>query len=281
MTNSKGKYMNTNRSSYAVGAALGSALVLALCAPANAADIYDAGLKGGYEVAPPPPSDRGFYIKGYIGQANPDSGNMWNSGYETNDFTVHHNDIKSSPLFGLGVGWQARSWLRFDLTGEYRGDTTYFGSDQYPGNGFPAGTNEYTADMKSWLGLANAYIDMGNWCGFTPYIGAGIGFSNISVEGLKDVNVPNNGVAFGADKNTTNFAYAFYAGASFDITSQVALDLSYRWANLGNASSGDVTTYEGDFAYAGHNIKDITSNDVMLGVRYKLQREPVSYMPVK
>ena len=22
------------------------------------------------------------------------------------------------------------------------------------------------------LGLANAYIDMGNWCGFTPYIGA-------------------------------------------------------------------------------------------------------------
>ncbi len=59
--------MNTNRSSYLLGAALGSALVLALCAPANAADIYDGGLKGGYDVPPPPPTDRGIYFKGYIG----------------------------------------------------------------------------------------------------------------------------------------------------------------------------------------------------------------------
>jgi opacity protein-like surface antigen len=44
-----------------------------------------------------------------------------------------------------------------------------------------SGTNEYTADIMSWLGLANAYIDMGTWCGFTPYVGAGIGFATISV----------------------------------------------------------------------------------------------------
>ena len=60
--------MNTNRSSYSLGAALGSAIVLALCAPAMAADIYDGGLKGGYDV-PPPPTDRGIYLKAYVGQA--------------------------------------------------------------------------------------------------------------------------------------------------------------------------------------------------------------------
>lgn len=272
--------MNTNRT-YALGAALGAALTLALAAPAFAADIYDGGLKGGYEV-PPPPSDRGIYVKGYIGQANPDTGNMWNETYSTNAFTVYHNDIKSSPLYGLGVGWQARHWLRFDLTGEYRGDASYFGSDSYPGGGgFTAGTNEYTADMKTWLGLANAYIDMGNWCGFTPYIGAGIGFSNISVEGLKDVNVPQSGVAFGGDKNTTNFAWALHAGVSFDVTPQTVIDLSYRYTALGSAESGPVVDYLGNFAYAGHQIKDITSNDLLLGVRYKLQRETVAYQPVK
>ena len=69
--------MNTNRSSYLLGAALGSALVLALCAPAMAADIYDGGLKGGYDVPPPPPSDRGIYFKGYVGEANPDVGDIW------------------------------------------------------------------------------------------------------------------------------------------------------------------------------------------------------------
>src|SRR5688572_30852155 len=99
--------MNTNRSSYSLGAALGSAIVLALCAPAMAADIYDGGLKGGYDV-PPPPSDRGIYIKGYIGQANPSVGGMTNEFYEIRGISARDHEIKSSVLYGLGVGWQAR-----------------------------------------------------------------------------------------------------------------------------------------------------------------------------
>ncbi len=92
------------------------------------------------------------------------------------------------------------------------------------------------------MGLANAYIDMGNWCGFTPFIGAGIGFATLTVDGMKDVNVPAPGsVAFGADHTKTNFAYAFYAGGSFDVTPQVALELTYRYADLGTAQSGRVT----------------------------------------
>jgi opacity protein-like surface antigen len=277
----KGKFMNTNRGSYLLGAALGSALVLALCGPTSAADIYDGGLKGGYDVPPPPPSDRGIYFKGYIGQANPDVGNIWTEGYETNNFTVHHKDIKSSPLYGIGVGWQARHWLRFDLTGEYRGDAIFVGHDQYPDVGFGAGTNEYTADIKSWLGLANAYIDMGNWCGFTPYIGAGIGFASLSVEGMKDINVPTGGAAFGSDHTSTNFAWALHAGVSYDVTAQTVIDLAYRYSDLGSAQSGAVYTYEGDFAHSGVHIKDVTSNDLLFGVRYKLQREAVVYQPVK
>ena len=120
--------MNTNRSSYLLGAALGSALMLAVCAPANAADIYEGGLKGGYDVPPPPPTDRGIYFKGYVGQANPTSASMWNESLRHGHGIVHHKDIKSSPLFGLGVGWQARHWLRFDLTGEYRGDALFLGA---------------------------------------------------------------------------------------------------------------------------------------------------------
>lgn len=273
--------MNSNRSSYALGAALGSALVLALCAPASAADIYnyDGGLKGGYDVPPPPPSDRGIYFKGYIGQANPDVGNIWTESFATNPtFQVHHKDIKSSPLYGIGVGWQARHWLRFDLTGEYRGDALFVGHDSY--QLFGPGTNEYTADIKSWLGLANAYIDMGNWCGFTPYIGAGIGFATISVEGMKDVNVATAGVAYGSDKTTTNFAWALHAGVSYDVTPQMAIDLSYRYTDLGSAASGGLVDYNGVQHSAVH-IKDITSNDLLFGVRYKLQRETVAYAPVK
>jgi opacity protein-like surface antigen len=272
--------MNTNRGSYMLGAALGSALVLTLCVKAHAADIYEAPPAQVVEAPPPPPPlDRGIYLKSYIGQANPEVGNIWTQGYNTNSFVVHHDEINSSPLYGLGIGWQHNHWLRFDLTGEYRGDAVLVAHDQYPaGGGSTAGTNEYTADIKSWLGLANAYIDLGCWRGFTPYVGAGIGFATISVDGLKDTNIPQNSVLFGDDHSTTNFAWALYAGTSYDITPQLSLDLSYRYANLGTASSGVVSAYNNPANnYSGLFVKDITSNDLLLGFRYKLQHDAPLY----
>ena len=91
-----------------------------------------------------------------------------------------------------------------------------------------------------------------------------------------DVNVPTSGVAFGADNTRTNFAWALYAGLSYDVSPSFVIDLSYRYANLGEATSGAVTDYLGNPAYDHFHAKDITSNDMLLGVRYKLQRdEPV------
>ena len=98
--------MNANRGSHLMGAALGSALALTLCVKAHAADIYEAPSQPAYEAPPPPPLDRGIYIKGYIGQANPSVGSTWNEIYNTNAFQIFHEDIKSSPLFGVGIGWQ-------------------------------------------------------------------------------------------------------------------------------------------------------------------------------
>ena len=88
--------MNTNRGSYMLGAALGSALVLTLCVKAHAADIYEAPPAQVVEAPPPPPPlDRGIYLKSYIGQANPDVGSIWTEGYNTDStFNVFHDDIK-------------------------------------------------------------------------------------------------------------------------------------------------------------------------------------------
>jgi opacity protein-like surface antigen len=91
------------------------------------------------------------------------------------------------------------------------------------------------------------------------------------VEGLKDVNVPQRSFFFAADHTETNFAWALHAGVSFDVTEQFVVDLAYRYADLGDARSGVVTAYDGTSSYSGHHIKDITSNDLLLGFRYKLQ----------
>ena len=86
------------------------------------------------------------------------------------------------------------------MTGEFRGKSLFIAQDKYPGgNGtfnrasndaqgqFLPGTNEYTADIESWVGLWNAYADLSTYFCFTPYVGAGIGVASISVLGLKDV----------------------------------------------------------------------------------------------
>jgi opacity protein-like surface antigen len=279
----EGSTMNSIRVSIFARAVLGSALVLG-AAPAAFADediYYENNLKGGYDV-PPPPSDRGIYIKGYIGQATPEVGDIWTPGFQSNTFTVFHKDIKSSPLYGFGIGWQRNHWLRFDVTGEYRGDAAFFANDSYPGGvGFGPGTNEYTADISSWLGLVNAYWDICNWRGITPYVGAGIGFATISVNGLKDVNVPNSSVFYAQDSTKTNFAWAVHAGMAFDVTPDFVVDLSYRYAALGGAQSGVVTAFDGSSSYSGVHIQDITSNDLMLGVRYKLNHAQPAVYAVK
>jgi opacity protein-like surface antigen len=249
-----------------------------LCVKAHAADIYEAPAQPAYEAPPPPPSTEVSTSRAYIGQANPDVGSIFTDAYRTNTFTVFHDDIKSSPLFGLGIGWQHSNWLRFDVTGEYRGDAIFVAHDKYPGGvGFGAGTNEYTADVQSWLGLANAYIDMGNWCGITPYIGAGLGFATLSMNGLTDMNVPQGSSFFGADHTNTNFAWAIHAGVSYDVTPQFVVDLAYRYANLGNFNSGVVTAFANSSSYSGLFVKDVVSNDMMLGFRYKLQQAAPLY----
>lgn len=75
------------------------------------------------------------------------------------------------------------------------------------------GTNEYAADIQSWVGLANAYIDLGTYHCLTSFVGGGVGLASITVSGLKDVNVPNNSVFFGQSNPETNFAWAVYGGS--------------------------------------------------------------------
>ena len=255
---------------------IGIALVMSQTAVAYAADL---GLP-----PPPPPPCVGcagpWYLKGFVGSANPNVGDISFEEMQTNDFHIFHKDIKSSPLFGIGFGYDWGRWFRFDITGEYRGKAVFQAQDSYPGGiGFTAGTNEWTADIESWVGLANAYIDLGTWHCVTPYVGGGVGFSSISVLGLKDVNVPQLGVAFAKDNTETNFAWAVYAGLAYEVTPGLTIDLTYRFTDIGDATSGIRTDYLGQQTAGPLEIEDITSNDFMLGVRWALGAQPAP-MPV-
>jgi opacity protein-like surface antigen len=261
----------------------GLALVLGQAGAAYAADL---GL-------PPPPEPEPcvgcagpWYLKGFVGAANPNVGNVHDELLLTSpDFIFYDKDIKSTPLFGLGFGYDTGHWFRFDITGEYRGSAAFFANAKYAGaNGGwtfddGAGTDEYTADIQSWVGLFNTYIDLGTWHCVTPYVGGGVGFATIDVIGLKDVNVPRDGVAFAKDSTQTNFAWAVYGGLSYKVSPALTIDLAYRYTDLGDAKSGTRTAYDLSSTATGVEINDITSNDVMLSVRWALGSQPAP-MPV-
>ncbi len=253
---------------------IGIALVISQTAVAYAADLG---------LPPPPPCidcAGPWYLRGFVGSANPNVDDISFEEMQTNTFHIFHHDIKSTPLWGLGFGYDTGHWFRFDITGEYRGKAVFQAQDSYPGGpGFTAGTNEWTADIESWVGLANAYIDFGTWHCVTPYVGGGVGFASISVLGLKDVNVPQLGVAFGKDNTETNFAWAVYAGLAYKVTPGLTIDLTYRFTDIGDASSGIRTDYLGQQTAGPLEIEGITSNDVMLGVRWALGAQPAP-MPV-
>jgi opacity protein-like surface antigen len=225
---------------------------------ANAADMPQY-------VPPPEEFAAGWYLRGDIGMTNQKVGSLFNALYAGNTIQAVGMGFDASPLFGLGVGFQYNNWLRFDVTGEYRGKANFHGLDIVNA----AFTDEYRASKSEWLFLANGYVDLGTWWCVTPFVGAGVGFSRNTISNFLDVNTPFNGVAFGAEESKWNFAWALHAGLAVKASQNLTVELAYRYANLGNAQSGDLTTFTGINAVVNPMVfNNITSHDFKVGLRF-------------
>lgn len=61
-----------------------------------------------------------------------------------------------------------------------------------------------------------------------------------------------------------NFAWSFGAGVRYDVTPDIALDLSYRYLDAGDAS----VSYKDEWGDKYKSEVDVKSHDIMLGVTY-------------
>ena len=79
-----------------------------------------------YQPPPPPVVEAsGWYLRGDVGvgiqnfktfdhsQTNPAF--VWPASW-----TINQQEIKDATILGFGIGYEFNSWLRFDVTGEYR-----------------------------------------------------------------------------------------------------------------------------------------------------------------
>src|SRR6267142_1310422 len=167
----------------------------------TAASAADMAIASPPMYAPPVVEDfGGWYLRGDIGFSNQRVRRLDNALDVNNTTSVQHLSFNTAGIFGLGVGYRFNNWFRGDITGEYRGNSQFFGTDAvtFPG-GF--GTDTYHATKSEWVVLANGYVDLGTWWGVTPFIGAGVGGARVSIANFTDLTVSSAGglpgLAFG------------------------------------------------------------------------------------
>jgi opacity protein-like surface antigen len=231
------------------------------------------------DLLPPPPPmpyaaaavevGGGWYLRGDIGMTNQEMDRL-SDGVTDAQFETVHFEFDSSPLFGVGLGYQFNPWLRVDVTGEYRGKSTLHGLERQRGAS-PDFVDQYSATKSEWTGLANVYVDLGTWYGVTPFVGAGVGVTRNTISAFTDVDVGVGGLAFSGEHSETDLAWALHAGLAYTVIPNFKVELAYRYLNLGDAKTATMTPYDNSGCCARtYTLKGIDSHDVKVGMRWML-----------
>ena len=252
--------------------------------------LSQAAFAADMAIAPPPYAPvvedfGGWYLRGDIGFSNQRVDRLNNALDRNNTSSIQNNNFNTAGIFGLGVGYKVNNWFRADVTGEYRGNSQFHGTDRitYLGG---VGIDTYNATKNEWVVLANAYIDLGTWWCITPFIGAGVGGARVSIANFTDQGILSGGppvasLAFGDNVAKWNFAWALHAGVAYKVTPNFTVELAYRYLDMGNGLTGDLHTFDGTNGIVNPTtFKSITSHDLKLGVRWDLNNPPVYAPPL-
>ncbi len=130
---------------------------------------------------------------------------------------------------------------------------------EYGYNGKVKVTDEdYKSEVKSQSLMVNAYFDLNTGTNWTPYVGAGIGYSRLK-NSLHFPGDESNPRYFGS-KSKGNFGWNASVGTTYAFNKNVALDVSYRFTDYGKVEQ-DVSSEE------RLKVKQ-RANEFNLGVRY-------------
>jgi len=227
----------------------GVVAVLLSCTAAFAADVYQPPM----EPVPEQPVEviqtSGWYLRGDVGYAwnHLRGANFYQGGPSGSIADFDSADIDDSWVIGGGVGYQFNNYLRADITADYWGNGDFTGSTS-GGCGTVAGpcVSRDISSVSAWSLMANAYVDIGTYGAFTPYVGAGVGATRVSWDGLRNTScsvsdptacdpTTNHG-----GKDSWRFTYALMAGTAIDLTCNLKADIGYRFRQV---DDGDMFGY--------------------------------------
>lgn len=271
---------------------LSAAFVLGGAAGASAADLYGGSIKDGPMMAAPMPGPMpSWYVRIDGGYAGYDAPAMTEEHY----YDLTDTDIDNNWSLGGGIGRYFGNGFRGDITVDHHFESDASGNLADPLSDLPG---VRTFGLKSTAVLANIYydFDMGNrW---TPYIGAGLGFSHNSTSDGTVTDPCGCLVGTIAGDSQTDVAAALMAGMSVklrggasggsfkdgyvvDTGRSLFLDVGYRFLYLGEAATGPVSAtytapvtggHAGTGGYVSEDpvVDEIHAHELRVGLRYNL-----------
>jgi opacity protein-like surface antigen len=207
----------------------------------------------------------GYYVKGEVGVAMPKK--------------IDDVKFKKSAIFGIEGGYKMNENFRFGLG-------IGLINNIKPKDVDP----DIKAKINSLILETNAYYDIADFNGFTPYLTAGVGVSRNKLKitdsssnssgsmegnpiatgktggndfkGSGDSSAPNTQSGSSSTSQSvsfkkTGFAWNVGLGAMYNINSEFGVDLAYRYRDLGKVKINDTDS------------KKLKSHNVTVGVVYK------------
>jgi len=232
---------------------------------------------------PPPPQPivyqqpqqdfaEGWYLRGFVGvgMTNTFKLDFLENPAHTTNFVFDQHSNSDTVFVGGAVGYEWNNWLRFDVSAEYRARTQVNARgvfDPVTGNG-----DAYQGYIKSWVFLANAFVDLGTWNCFTPFVGVGVGAAYNQLANFVDMGIGTTGAGFGRNSAEWHPAWALYAGVGYNVSKSLKIDLTYRYLNYGSIT--DTIDCIGGCIADSYKFSNLSSHDLMLGLRWTCCEAP-------
>ncbi|MGB7288462.1 MAG: outer membrane beta-barrel protein [Salaquimonas sp.] len=236
----------------------------------------------------------GWYLRGDIGYAKAESTLSY---YSDARYDYDNQSVGDSSSWSIGFGYNFNDMLRADLTYEtsdghdWNGTSvgTICGGGAFPGDCYSEDSANFDRDSL----MANAYVSLGNYHGFSPYVGAGIGVTHVqwnnynsnafctvaigetcdygahSGVGVEDETYFGGATTYNT-QSTTALTYALTTGFDYRIDDNWVLDMGYKWTAIDGgvviaADTNGIGAPQGD-----SNFDMIHIHEVKFGVRYEV-----------
>lgn len=195
--------------------------------------------------------NNGFYVNGNLGYSH------------TTKAADDFNKMNNSDVFSVAFGYQYNEHFRTDLGFEYRGKYDIKNKE-----------GDLSGKLNSYAFMLNGYYDIVNYNGFTPFVGAGIGWAENKTSSVADVESDFSGTISNGTRK--NFAWKLIAGTKYTINSSFDINAQYQYASLGKFVSGtsfsdtDLETNEVTNMTLEAPLKGkLRAHEFLVGISYK------------